>query len=217
MLFLSRLHFKKGLDLLALAFIRVAAADKDLHLVVAGADNGAKDSFVRDIDAAGLADRVHVVGPLYGAVKLSAYRNATCFCLPSRQEGFSLAVTEALACGTPVVITQDTHFPEAAQAGAGIETNLDPAVIADAVLKITRAPLEVQEVMGMAGRRLVQQRFTWPRIAGMTLNLYASIEKKRRQAILAASWTEAKRVLVPALRAAGLAVTWFITDMTIGR
>jgi glycosyltransferase involved in cell wall biosynthesis len=217
MLFLSRLHFKKGLDLLAQAFIRVASVDRDIQLVVAGADNGAKAAFERDIQEAGLAARVHVVGPLYGPTKYSAIRHATCFCLPSRQEGFSVAVTEALACGTPVVISKDTHFSEAAKAGAGIETDLNPATIAHAMLQVIQAPAMAQQAMGLAGRRLVRQRFTWPRIANMTLNLYGNLSKRQRVRGVRRNWTEAKNVLVPALRAAGLALTWFLMDITIGR
>jgi glycosyltransferase involved in cell wall biosynthesis len=217
MLFLSRLHFKKGLDLLAPAFIGAAAADSEIHMVVAGADHGAKAAFVRAIQQAGLEHRVHLVGELHGAIKYSALRHADCFCLPSRQEGFSLAVTEALACGTPVVISRDTHFPEAATAGAGIETDLDPANIQRAMLQVIQAPEAQRRAMGLAGRLLVRQRFTWPRVANMTLDLYGSFHERRPANRAARNWTQARRSIVPALRAAGLTLTWFLLDITIGR
>jgi glycosyltransferase involved in cell wall biosynthesis len=218
MLFLSRLHFKKGLDLLAQAFIRAASVDQNIHLVVAGADCGARAAFVREINEARLQDRVHLVGELHGATKYSAIRHATCFSLPSRQEGFSLAVTEALACGTPVVISKDTHFPEAAIAGAGIETSLDPEEIALAMLQVIRAPAAVRQAMGLAGRQLVRKRFTWPRVASMTLNLYENLSRRAPVARQGrTNWTQARKILVPALRAAGLALTWFLMDITTGR
>src|SRR5262249_20284038 len=91
-LFLSRLHHKKGLDILADAFAIVAVKMPKVRLVVAGADDGAKHSFEQRIKALGLTRRVHLVGPLYGRQKLAALVDASSFCLPSRQEGFSIAI-----------------------------------------------------------------------------------------------------------------------------
>ncbi|MCA9289930.1 MAG: glycosyltransferase, partial [Phycisphaerales bacterium] len=95
-LFLSRLHYKKGLDHLATAFGILARADPEVRLVVAGPDGGARTSFEAMIAASGLTERVHIVGPQYGRDKLAALVDAQCFTLPSRQEGFSVAITEAV-------------------------------------------------------------------------------------------------------------------------
>ena len=111
-LFLSRLHYKKGLDYLADAFKIAASECPDVQLVVAGPDGGAKEPFEQRIAQFGLQDRVHVVGPIYGPDKFAALVDCACFCLPSRQEGFSMAIVEALACRVPVVITEPCHFPE---------------------------------------------------------------------------------------------------------
>ena len=91
--FIARLHYKKGLDYLADAFAIVAPQSPDLDLVVAGPDEGAKSDFEDRIRRAGVGKRVHLVGPLYGPDKFAALVDCTCFCLPSRQEGFSVAVT----------------------------------------------------------------------------------------------------------------------------
>ena len=72
---------------------------------MAGPDEGARGEFEQRIAQAKLTHRVHVVGPLYGRDKFEALVDAACFCLPSRQEGFSIAITEALACSVPVVIS----------------------------------------------------------------------------------------------------------------
>jgi glycosyltransferase involved in cell wall biosynthesis len=170
-LFLSRLHYKKGLDFLADAFDIVARQFPDAHLVVAGPDDGAKAPFEAQIARLGIADRVHLVGPIYGAQKLAALRDCDCFCLPSRQEGFSLAVTEAMACQAPVVISTQCHFPEVKQAGAGIIVELNAQAIAAALAAVLRDPVAARQ-MGQSGRDLVVSRFTWPKVAKEMIDNY---------------------------------------------
>jgi glycosyltransferase involved in cell wall biosynthesis len=173
-LFLSRLHYKKGLDFLADAFQIVAESERDVHLVVAGPDDGAKADFERRIAAAGLTDRVRIPGPIYGAEKLSLLFGASCFVLPSRQEGFSVAILEALACGTPVVISTECHFPEVAEVGAGEVVPLDAPAVAAALSRIL-SDGGMREKMGKVGRELVADRFTWPRIAERSVETYSKL------------------------------------------
>lgn len=170
-LFLSRLHFKKGLDYLADAFAQLAPRLPAVHLVVAGPDGGARADFEQRIATAGLQSRVHVVGPLYGPMKIAAIVDAATFCLPSRQEGFSLAITEALGCGCPCVVSHACHYPEVEEAAAGYCTDLDPRQIADALYKVLSNPQAAQQ-MSTAGRALVLERFTWPVIADLTTTHY---------------------------------------------
>jgi glycosyltransferase involved in cell wall biosynthesis len=172
-LFLSRLHYKKGLDFLADAFAICAASHPNLQLLIAGPDDGARADFEQRIDQKNLKDRVHVVGPLYGPQKLAALRGASVFCLPSRQEGFSVAIAEAMACEIPVVVSKDCHFPEVAEVQAGFVVNLDPQEIAQSILRIIdNPPLALR--MGQAGRELIESRFTWPRVAEQSIAAYQS-------------------------------------------
>lgn len=170
-LFLSRLHFKKGLDILAKAFRLVAESHPDVDLVVAGPPDGAEDEFRLLIREYGLESRVHVVGPIYGESKIAALVDAACFCLPSRQEGFSIAITEALACATPVVITDACHFPEVGACEAGFVVSTDPTAVALGLTDMLDNPTR-GESMGANGRRLVMERFTWPAIADLTIRSY---------------------------------------------
>lgn len=169
--FISRLHFKKGLDHLAGAFITIAGKHPDAHLVVIGPDDGAQSAFERDIAGAGLGERVHLTGPMYGREKLSALVDASCFCLPSRQEGFSIAICEALACSAPVVITQECNFPEVAEAGVGIVVPLSTQNIADGLDQVLSDPAAGAE-MGRRGREMILTRFAWPTIAERSIELY---------------------------------------------
>lgn len=171
-LFLSRLHYKKGLDILAEAFAQVAAEQREVMLVVAGPDDGAKPDFERRIAAASLTDRVLLVGPIYGDRKLAAMVDAACFCLPSRQEGFSLAITEAMACGCPVVISEECHFPQVATHGAGKVVPLSASAVAQAMQTVL-SNIAGAQTMGHAGRELVMREFTWPAIAEKLTQAYA--------------------------------------------
>ncbi len=178
-LFLGRMHYKKGLDILAAAFTRVAQLHPDVHLLVAGPDGGAEAGFLREIRAHKLRERVHMAGPLVGPAKFSAFRGATCFCLPSRQEGFSLSITEALASRVPVAISQDCHFPQVSEMGAGRVFPLTAAAAADALLEILAASPHQQRRMGDAGRAYVEAHLTWEHIAELTIDAYAGLLRKR--------------------------------------
>lgn len=176
-LFLSRLHYKKGLDHLASAFAIVAKSQPRLRLVVAGPDDGAKADFESRIAAAGLSGRTLVVGPLWGRDKFAAMVDCACFCLPSRQEGFSMAITEAMACGSPVVISKACHFPEVGEVGAGEVVDLSDDHVGAALQRVL-ADDAVARRMGQAGRKLVRSRYTWPVIADRAIATYQQMLRK---------------------------------------
>ncbi len=171
-LFISRLHYKKGLDILAEAFAHVAGQMPEARLLVIGPDDGYEADFRRFVDQHGIGDRVTIPGPVYGETKLAALRDADCFCLPSRQEGFSIAITEALACGVPCVVSAECNFPEVAEADAGFVTSLDPKEVADGMLALL-SDRPASQARGEAGQRLVAERFTWPRVAETCMAAYA--------------------------------------------
>jgi len=123
------------------------------------------------VAATGLGDRVDVIGPLYGRAKIAALVDAACFCLPSRQEGFSVAVLEAMACAVPVVISEACHFPEVAEVGAGTIVPLDAPALAKALGDVVADPGNAAR-MGAAGAALVRSRYTWEAIAGQSLRFY---------------------------------------------
>jgi glycosyltransferase involved in cell wall biosynthesis len=174
-LFLARLHHQKGLDILADAFTRIAPLHPDVHLLVAGPDGGARDGFLSEIRAHKLEQRVHLPGSLVGPAKATAYRNAACFCLPSRQEGFSLSIIEALASRVPVAISEDCHFPQVQKIGAGRVFPLNAADAAQALHEILSASTPAQRRMGDAGRNYVEQFLTWERVAELTIDAYSDL------------------------------------------
>jgi glycosyltransferase involved in cell wall biosynthesis len=179
-LFLGRLHHKKGLDYLAEAFVRISSEFPDIHLVVAGPDDGASESFQSFIRDQRLESRVHITGPIYGERKWAVLTGAKLFCLPSRQEGFSVAILEALACRTPVVISDQCHFPEVASANAGRVVPLDPERIAAAFREILTDE-NIRIAMGDNARKLIEDHYTWDRIVRQTIVMYQECLLERQK------------------------------------
>jgi glycosyltransferase involved in cell wall biosynthesis len=112
LLFLSRIHPKKGCDLLLQAFADVAApAWPDLDLVMAGPDQvGWAHELKLMAVKFGISERVHWAGMLGGDIKWGAFRAADAMILPSHQENFGFAVVEAMACSTPVLISDKVNI-----------------------------------------------------------------------------------------------------------
>ena len=110
-LFLSRIHEKKGCDLLLEAFAQVIEQDEQLHLVLAGPDQTGWAAVLKaQAEELGIANRITWPGMLQGAAKWGAFYAAEVFCLPSHQENFGIVVAEALACGKPVLISNKVNI-----------------------------------------------------------------------------------------------------------
>jgi glycosyltransferase involved in cell wall biosynthesis len=124
-LFLGRLHRKKGCDLLVHAFSAIAAADSRFHLVISGPDEEVlRPTLERSAVAGGVAERITWTGRVEGDLKWGAFRIAEVFALPSHTENYGVAVVEALACGTPVLITNKVNiWREIAEDKAGLVDN----------------------------------------------------------------------------------------------
>jgi glycosyltransferase involved in cell wall biosynthesis len=121
-LFLSRMHSKKGCDLLLEALARVAQAHSDVDLVMAGPDEGGlRPQLEAQARRLGISAHVHWAGMLEGDLKWGAFHAADAFVLPSHQENFGVAVVEALACGLPVLISDKVNiWPDIVHDEAGI-------------------------------------------------------------------------------------------------
>jgi glycosyltransferase involved in cell wall biosynthesis len=172
LLFFSRIHLKKGLDLLADALSAVAATRPDLHVLLAGRDDGALGPFRQRCEASGTAGRLTWVGHVSGARARQVWGAADAFVLPSYSEGFSMAILEALACRLPALVTTACHFPELAAAGGGIVVEPTTAgVTAGLRALLERSPAE-RAALGLRGRALVERQYTWDRQARRLADVY---------------------------------------------
>ena len=133
LLFLSRIHPKKGCDLMIDAFATIAKQAPDLQLVIAGPDQiGWAAKLEAQVETLGLSDRIHFPGGLFGDAKWGALRGADAFVLPSHQENFGIVVAEAMACSVPVLTTHKVNiWREVEKAGGGMIVDDTPAGITE--------------------------------------------------------------------------------------
>jgi glycosyltransferase involved in cell wall biosynthesis len=151
-LYLSRIHQKKGCDLLIQAFAEVANRDESLHLVMAGPDQtGWQKDLVELSRNLGIESRITWTGMLSGDVKWGAYHAAEAFVLPSHQENFGVVVAEALACGLPTLISNKVNI------WREIETD-EAGIIADDTLDGTISLFEKWLGMDTAAQALMRQK-----------------------------------------------------------
>ncbi|MHB8405666.1 MAG: glycosyltransferase [Gammaproteobacteria bacterium] len=162
-LFLGRVNFKKGLDILVPAFHCLAQWQSNVHLVIAGPDDDGYGAIVRGtIEKYGLGGRVTMTGMLEGELKLAALRDAAVFALPSYTENFGIAVVEAMLCGLPVVVSNKVNiYREIVAARAGLVTECAVKECADA-LSLVLSDRTMADGMGINGRTLVSKHFSWP-------------------------------------------------------
>lgn len=155
-LFLSRLHPKKGVDRLIEAVALLKEKHKNLQLLIAGPGEDGYTKQLKDLaETSGIGEFTHFLGMVRGDVKLSLYELADVFVLPTHQENFGLVLPEALACGTPVVTTRGTDiWQELAEAGAKIVDN-QPHAIAEAIAGLL-ADDAAREELGRQGREYVR-------------------------------------------------------------
>jgi glycosyltransferase involved in cell wall biosynthesis len=172
LLFFGRLHVKKGLDLLATSLAALRHDHPDVHILVAGNDDGALAPFLNQLAALGLSGKVTCLGHVSGERARRAWGAADAFILPSYSEGFSMAVLEALACRLPVVITTACHFPELAEAEAGIVVPPTADGVTDGLRSLLERSPKQRAELGRRGRELVVERYTWNRQAERLADVY---------------------------------------------
>ncbi len=161
LLFLSRIHLKKGIDLLLEAFAGLAATAPDLHLVVAGPDDdGLLPQLQSRATSLGIRAQVSWPGMLMGDAKWGAFRSAELFCLPSHSENFGVVVAEALGCGVPVAITDKVNiYREVIAEGAGWADSDDAAGVARTLNAWAATPADELAAMRTRALTAFNRRF----------------------------------------------------------
>jgi glycosyltransferase involved in cell wall biosynthesis len=171
-LFLGRLHPRKGLQYLIPAFGRALQSGAQGHLLIVGADAGMLSEVKRLIAAHGLHERVTVTGLLEGRERIAALAAAEIFALPAIGEGLSLAAIEAAASGCALILTEGCNLPEAAAHGAGMIVERTIESVAEALERLLRSP-NLRHEMGNAARQWAEKTFRWQEIAQQMAQFYA--------------------------------------------
>ncbi len=172
-LFLSRIHPKKGL--LNLMHAWAALAPSGWRLRIAGPDEGGHLAEVMALaQRLGIVESVERVGEVDGERKNEAYRDADLFVLPTFSENFGVVVAEALAHGLPVITTRGAPWADlkAQHCGWWIDIGVEPLV--DALRTAMALGDEERRAMGERGREYVR-RYDWSAIAGDTVAVYSWI------------------------------------------
>ncbi len=176
-LFLSRIHEKKGLDLLIDAVALLP--DKQPHLVIAGDGDAAYVAAMKArAQNAGIGSRTHFVGLVRGAAKTALFRRAAMLALPSSQENFGIVFAEALACETTVLVTQGVDIHEELTASGGaLLIRREPADIAEKIMALLADP-PAARARGEAGRRWVFSALDPKTITGQWIDAYQGLASR---------------------------------------
>ena len=191
-LFLSRIHIKKGIELLIDAFDRIIKKNTDMDdWTVAIVGNG-EEEYIRElkrkVEGLNLRDKVKILAPVFGDAKVKLYQESSIFCLPSYSENFGMVIAEAMSCGVPCITTNGTPWQllngEVSTMGANldilgknrktgwcIDLNVDnlEKVLLEAMTMKTEALYE----MGQKGNLLVQENFNYKSVARKVMQLYS--------------------------------------------
>jgi glycosyltransferase involved in cell wall biosynthesis len=163
LLFLGRIHPKKGLMLLLPAWAMICARARDWELVIAGPDEGGHLAEVRArAIELGIADRLIFTGLVQGEEKVRLLHSADVFVLPSFSEGLPMSVLEALSCEVPVVATRESNVGDLLAAGAGWECAATVDSLAAALEQALFASQSERAERGSAGRHAIEACYTWP-------------------------------------------------------
>lgn len=175
-LFLSRIHVKKGIELLMKAIAQLKDELKDYRVKIAGEGDSAYINTLKKIaKEQGISDIVQFVGGVYGEKKWELFRNADLFVLPSYSENFGIVVAEALACGTPVLTTKRTPWQELETQNCGWWIDLSVSELVKALKKFINTSDATLETMGKNGRKLVEDKYSNKKCADNMYKLYSTL------------------------------------------
>ncbi len=173
LLFLGRIHPIKGLDMLLPAWKAVQSRFPEWQLRIVGPDQGGHLADMQALAGDLELERVVFPGPLLGAQKWQAYAQAELFVLPTYSENFGVAVTEALAAGTPALVSKGAPWESLDANGCGWWVDMGTDALVGALSKaMSRSPAELAR-MGRLGRDWMARDFSWARIAMEMAEVYA--------------------------------------------
>lgn len=172
LLFLGRIHPQKGLEMLLNVWQKIEPLFPDWSLQIVGEDNNLHGQRFKDqVKELGLS-RVKFSGSLFGEDKLAAYQRADLFVLPTFSENFAMAVAEALACSTPVVVTKGAPWSQLESENAGWWPDVGEDALLSALQNAMSLSSEELNQMGNNGRQWMRRDFAWNQIAIEMCQMY---------------------------------------------
>ncbi len=179
LLYLGRLHPHKRVDRIVKAFAAVAKNEKEgsePSLFIAGAGDANCEARLKKLSKdLGLASRVHFLGHIEGAEKSRLLANAHGLVLASKSENFGMSVAEALAHGTPCVVTKTAPWEGLERERCGFWVDDSEEALADGMRRMMALSPEERRAMGERGREWMKRDFSWESVAKQMLKLYQEL------------------------------------------
>ncbi|WP_321290258.1 glycosyltransferase [uncultured Sunxiuqinia sp.] len=174
LLFLSRIHPKKGIELLIEAWQQLTPSmRKNWQVKIAGnGDESYISTLNRLIQKRGLNQEIKIIGPQFGNDKLAAYHSADLFVLPTYSENFGIVVAEAMACGIPVITTKGTPWEELNTHNAGWWIDIGAKPLVACLKRVLKLSEQEKQEMGRRGRKLIEEKYSIQAVASQMIQLY---------------------------------------------
>ena len=175
-LFLSRVHIKKGINFLIEATANLKTELQGYTINIAGEG---EESYINELkqlaSKLGVENLIHFIGGVYGDKKWELFKKADLFVLPTHSENFGIVVAEALACGTPVITTQGTPWQELESYHCGWWTEIGTEATTKALKEFLQCTETQLEQMGKNGRKLIEEKYSSQKVAQDMVELYKKV------------------------------------------
>lgn len=172
LLFVGRLHPKKGVDLLIRAWAAVRGRHPEWTLRIVGPDENGYKRELESLASRVGAERLAFAGPVFGAALDALYRGAGLFVLPTHSENFAMTVAESLAAGTPVLVSKGAPWGAVEREGCGWWIGIGEEPLARALDRSLALPASELAAMGQRGRAWMERDFSWDAIGGRMTSVY---------------------------------------------
>lgn len=183
MLFLSRIHYKKGIEILIEAWLKLDQSIKDSWILeIVG--NG-EEKYIEQLNLLirknKLENEIYILKPVFGLDKIKIYREASLFVLPTFSENFGVVIAEALASYVPVITTKGSPWKDIEENNCGrwIDIGVEPlkGALENMMQKDEKQLIE----MGVRGRYLIENQFSIESVAKKMIELYSWILKDNKE------------------------------------
>ncbi|MBQ0049890.1 MAG: glycosyltransferase [Bacteroidales bacterium] len=175
-LFLSRIHEKKGIEILIDAFAQLHDEFADWKVLIVG--NGEMEyinSLKLKVKNLEMENCIEILPPVFGSDKIKLYQDSSLFCLPSYSENFGMVIAEAMSCGVPVITTTNCPWEILNDTKTGWCIELSVENLKQALKEALNMPTKELYQMGQNASRLVFENFNYRNVAQRTYELYTWI------------------------------------------
>ena len=173
-LFLSRIHPKKGIENLINCWGNLDTAIRENWIIeiVGNGDENYINSLQKIIIEKNMEHQITIIGPVFGNEKVNCYQSADIFVLPTYSENFGIVIAEALCCGVPVITTKGTPWEELEEVNAGRWIDIGEEPLKKALYELMMKSYLQRETMGRNGRKLIEERYSIEAVAKKMKQLY---------------------------------------------